>query len=128
MAPQQQRPPSEAGLLSIQCLEDGERWFGDNPDVAGRSFAALRHHTLALCGEAGELANIVKKVDRGTMAINDPAVRVNVAMEVADVYIYLLNIAGIMGVDLNHLYERKRMENETRFTVARVAREALREH
>jgi len=41
--------------LAIQCHEDVEKWF---PDLAWN----LPHQALGLCGEAGELANLVKKL------------------------------------------------------------------
>lgn len=118
----QRNVPSNTGMLSIQCVEDSDRWFGDSGTTKG--FPALLHHTVALAGEVGEFANIIKKVDRGSLNLGDALVRKDLAFELADVYIYVLNIAGIMGVDLEQLYHVKRAENDQRFLVQRRLREA----
>ena len=105
--------------LGRQCQEDSIRWFGDST-----AKTSLAHHTLALCGEVGELANIVKKIDRGSLDVNDPVVRVHLAEECADVLTYLLNVADMLGVDLETAYHTVRGKNEVRFTAQRKEREA----
>jgi NTP pyrophosphatase (non-canonical NTP hydrolase) len=100
---------SSTGKLATQCIADSRRWF---PEVADD----LAHHVLSLCGEAGELANMVKKLQRGSLDFHDAKVRFDIVMEVTDVYIYLLNIAGLLNVDLEKAYEVKRGKNESRFT------------
>lgn len=60
----------------------------------------------AMCGEAGEAANVVKKLRRyetGCAKANDvPQVELleQLAMEIADVYLYLDLVAGFYGVDV----------------------------
>lgn len=108
--------------MAIQCVEDSERWFGDAGMTKG--FPAIMHHTVSLAGEVGEFANIIKKIDRGSLNLGDAAVRRDLAFELTDVYIYVLNLAGIMGVDLEELYKMKRAENDQRFMVQRRLREA----
>jgi len=105
--------------LGKQCKEDSEKWFGDT--AAPRSLA---HMTLALCGETGELANVVKKIDRKSLDPNDPAVRVHLAEECADILTYLLNVADMVGIDLEQAYHIVRGKNEKRFTEQRREREA----
>jgi NTP pyrophosphatase (non-canonical NTP hydrolase) len=75
---------------------------------------SLPHHVLALCGEAGELANIVKKVERGSLEWNDE-VALSVLMEATDVFIYVLNIFNILQGSLYHAYMAKREFNHERF-------------
>jgi NTP pyrophosphatase (non-canonical NTP hydrolase) len=104
------REPSTTAKLSIQCMEDSKRWF---PDVA----PSLPHHVLSLAGEVGELANLVKKIERGSLSFKDAKVRFDVAMEVTDVYIYLLNTAALLNIDLEQAYAVKRAENIRRFGV-----------
>jgi len=84
----------------------------------------MMHNTLALAGEVGEFANILKKIDRGSLQYGDAIVRKDLAFELADIYIYVLNLAGIMDVDLEQLYKLKRAENDQRFMVQRRLREA----
>jgi NTP pyrophosphatase (non-canonical NTP hydrolase) len=73
------------------------------------------HHSLALCGEAGEIANIVKKIDRGSLNIGDEIVLHDLEGETADVLIYLLNIFGLLQVDPLKAYVAKRTFNDKRF-------------
>jgi NTP pyrophosphatase (non-canonical NTP hydrolase) len=94
--------------LAVQCAEDSNLWFPG----AGSSLA---HHTLALAGEVGELANIVKKIERGSLSIHDAAVKKELAMEQADIFTYLLNTAHLTRVDLIRAYEEKRRINAQRF-------------
>lgn len=112
---------SHTGELAQQCVEDSERWFGD---VAAAH--SVVHHALALAGEVGEFCNIVKKIDRGSLKYSDAKTRVDLAMELTDVYVYLLNLAGMLDIDLEKSYEIVRGQNETRFMAARAEREATR--
>lgn len=56
----------------------------------------------AMAGEAGELCNLLKKVRRGDLDINDKAVREEIGKEIADVQIYLDLIAMRCGLSLAH--------------------------
>jgi NTP pyrophosphatase (non-canonical NTP hydrolase) len=42
-------------------------------------------------------------------------VRVNLAEELTDGFIYMLNIAALLGIDLERTYERVRATNAKRF-------------
>ena len=90
---------------SKQCYEDTEKWF---PHVNNLGFMAL-----ALCGEAGELANLVKKVERGSTDMEEA--EGDMVEEVTDVFTYLLNIAHLLGMNLEEEFNRKRSINEKRF-------------
>ena len=114
--PGQQRPnsssgstqPSELYSLAKQALEDSRRWFPSSAE-------SIPFTVLALCGEVGEVANVVKKIERGSLDFKDAKVRFDLDMEVADVFTYLVLLAGQLNVDLVKLYEVKRVENERRF-------------
>lgn len=60
----------------------------------------------AMCGEAGEAANVVKKIRRyesGLQGVGDPSeddLRSMLAHELADVYLYLDLVASKVGIDL----------------------------
>lgn len=120
-----QDPLKRLVTLERQALEDSERWFGDQIDQ--HTMRGLVHRTLAMCGEVGEVANIVKKIDRGTLDFNDATVRHELHMELVDVFVYLLNIAGLVGLDLEKGNTRKRGINDARFTEARRKREQIKE-
>lgn len=89
-----------------QCLEDSEEWF---PDLAGN----ITFMALAAAGEVGEMCNLIKKVERGTHAPEEVADQV--ANEVVDAIIYLLNILGIQKKDFSSLYDKIRENNVNRF-------------
>jgi NTP pyrophosphatase (non-canonical NTP hydrolase) len=109
--------PSVFNDQARQALSDSERWF---PDVAH----SITHHTLGLAGEVGEFANLLKKIERGSLDYRDAAVRHKLMMELTDTYIYLLNIAGLLNVDLTKSYLYVRSENEKRFGVEALERAA----
>jgi NTP pyrophosphatase (non-canonical NTP hydrolase) len=110
-----QKPNSSSGsrtpelyLLGKKALEDSRRWF---PQTA----ESVAFTVLALAGEVGEVANIVKKIERGTFKWGDAKVRFDLDMEVADVFTYLVLLAGQLNIDLLRIYDLKRTENERRF-------------
>ena len=90
------------------AYKDSQDWFPGQQDDIG-------FLTLALAGEVGELANIVKKIERGSLRMDDPQVRHEMTMEMTDVYIYLLNLAAVLKVDLSEVYHVKRAVNVRRF-------------
>jgi NTP pyrophosphatase (non-canonical NTP hydrolase) len=94
--------------IARQCMKDSKRWF---PDTAH----SLAFMTLALCGEVGELANIVKKIERGSCDIRDAKTKHALVMEATDVFIYLMDVFALLGVDPEQAYNMKRIENEQRF-------------
>src|SRR3990167_10492829 len=56
------------------------------------------HFTMAVTGELGELCNILKKVERGSYTMEEK--KQEIADELADIQIYLDNLATSLGVDL----------------------------
>lgn len=74
----------------------------------------LVDRTNELCGEAGELANLAKKVRRGRPAQNgqkaDPTLeeaKGDLAAEIADVVICASLVAGYLGIDLQQAVREK---------------------
>ncbi len=57
---------------------------------------------LAICGEAGELANLIKKKWQG-----DHVDRDHVKDEIADIRIYLEHLAHHLGIDIDKACESK---------------------
>lgn len=94
--------------LSQQAHADSQRWFPETSTDLG-------HQVLAMVGEAGEVANIVKKLQRGDKSLKDANTRYQLMMEITDVQTYLLSIAGLLGLDLDKSVQHVRSENEKRF-------------
>lgn len=72
----------------------------------------LTFFCLALCGEAGELANLAKKDLRGDEGVLDR--RAKMADELADVGAYAFMIAHNLGIDLHEQILKKVAEVEQR--------------
>lgn len=92
-----------------QCQEDSQRWF---PRKANDLF----FNAACVAGEAGELVNQMKKVERESHTLDQ--VRDKVVEEAVDVFIYLANVFALLGIDSQEIeieYERKRNHNEQRF-------------
>ena len=72
-------------------------------------------YALGLCGEAGEIADKIKKVYRDTDGKTDWHVREDIGKELGDVLWYLTRLAnaygfsleGIMAMNLQKLQDRK---------------------
>ncbi len=92
--------------IQTQCREDSQRWF---PGVDN-----LPYQVLAMCGEAGELANVLKKYIRANQEIG-PEQIVDLANETIDVVIYCMGILNTLGVWGDEVYKSKRQFNEERF-------------
>jgi len=69
----------------------------------------IRFLALELAGEAGELANLIKKEWRG-----DVIDQTKIFSEMADVYNYLMHLADIYAVDLVDESNRKYVEVDER--------------
>src|SRR5262245_16646155 len=95
--------------LQDQCRQDSDRWF------PGPGVQSVMHHALALGGEVGEVQNVVKKVTRGSLSHEEAGPMLE--DELADVFVYLLNLAGLLGFDLEDAYHRKREYNSERFGI-----------
>lgn len=103
--------------------------MGSLDDLKNRlqDFAAVRDwHTLhtpknlamAIAGEAGELVAELQWLDgeeSRTAVLDDSALRGRVSQEIADVLIYLVRLADVVGVDLLEAANAKIDVNETRF-------------
>lgn len=74
----------------------------------------VRFLTLALAGEIGELANLIKKEWRGDKKARGPAWRRKVDDEIADIYIYTGILARVLGRNVHRDALRKTLEVEAR--------------
>lgn len=90
-------------LLQIRSLRDSRAWF---PDVHRTDHDAVVHFALGIAGEVGELVNIVKKVNRGSERYVD--VMDELSNEMADVLIYLCDMAETLNIDLEQAVDDKR--------------------
>lgn len=82
----------------------GDLSHPEQPDGAVMNWS-LTDWTTALAGEVGEAANIVKKVRRGDLSLNEA--RPTLAAELADVQCYLDLLALRAGIDLGRATREK---------------------
>jgi len=93
--------------------EEHSGHFGWSVPVTEDNLDMLAFLALGICGEAGELANTVKKVVRGDHTL--VAARHEIEEEVADIFIYLVKTCNQVDIDLERAYLRKLEANRTRF-------------
>ncbi len=77
---------------------------------------------LALVGEVGELAELFQWIpaDGALEHFDDPARRTRAAEEIADVLVYLLRLADVLGIDVAAATVAKQAEARRRFPVGEV--------
>ncbi len=105
-------PYSESSIAELTAIV---RAFTESRDW--QQFHTVRNLLLALVGELGELAaefqwigddNIVKE-------LQDSDKREAVGSELADVFIYLLRLSDVIGIDLAEELTKKIAVNEKRY-------------
>lgn len=87
--------------------------FAWSSEITATDIRPLIHNALSLAGEAGEIANIVKKLERGDIPFKH-AMR-ELPGELADVLIYIMKIAYQSRIDLTDAVEQKMLINSRRF-------------
>ena len=72
---------------------------------------------LALVGEVGELAELFQWVpaDEAVASVEDPSRRQRVSEELADVQLYLVRLADVLGIDLAAAAQAKLEAGRSRF-------------
>lgn len=70
-----------------------------------RRLENLEYPTLGLAGEAGEVANVVKKVQRDFGGVITPEIREKLKDELGDVLWYVSACADELGLTLNEIAE-----------------------
>ena len=104
----------EANTIRLPLFKNGKGVVAHSK--ADGSDWTLLEWAGALCGEAGELANLLKKVRRGDVTLDEA--RPAIAKELADNVIYLDIIAKQAGIDLGRAVTQKFNETSTKTGVA----------
>jgi dCTP diphosphatase len=100
-------------VATLEDLTARMREFTDARDW-GR-FHDLKSLTLALAGEVGEVAELVRWLPAERATRPDDGLRERLGDELADVLLYLLRLADVAGVDLGAAAAAKLLRNEERF-------------
>lgn len=110
----------DMNVLGQDMRRNSERWYPNwhAPDAPIPLDVA---YALGLAGEAGEVADAIKKTYRDG---NTPERAEQVALELADAFTYLVVLANERGVDLIDAYRRKTEILEKRHEARRELAEA----
>jgi len=77
-------------------------------------FHSPKNLAMALAAEAGELLELFQWLTQSESEHPTPALRREVAYELADVLIYLLRLADRLDIDLEAAFRQKNARNQTR--------------
>lgn len=87
--------------------------FEWNEKISDENIAILEHLMLAMVGEFGEAANIVKKVVRGDIKLSE--VKDQLSEEIVDILIYVIKLIYQLDINIDNIYEKKMELNKKRF-------------
>jgi dCTP diphosphatase len=113
-----------AGVTDLSELRDRMRQFSQDRDWG--QFHDPKSVLLALVGEVGELAELFQWLAAGEareLAAAEP-LRTRAGEEMADVLLYLILLADVLGIDLADAARRKIADSERRFPPASVTGKA----
>ena len=100
-------------LVQYAALAEQLRRFAAERDW--EQFHSPKNLVMALTGEAGELAEIFQWMseEKSRTAGHDPSTAQAVRHELADVLLYVVRTADVLGVDLNEaVFEKLRLNGE----------------
>lgn len=86
-------------------------------DREWEQFHTPKNLAMALSGEAGELSEIFQWLTPEESAALGPDDLRHTSDELADILIYLVRLADVLGIDLGTAVADKMAANETRYTV-----------
>ncbi|CUA83162.1 MULTISPECIES: nucleotide pyrophosphohydrolase [Gulbenkiania] len=102
-------------LVDVRALESALDDFARARDWP--RFHTPRNLVLALTGEVGELAEVFQWLtdDQAAGLAKDPARRQACEEEIADVLMYLVRLASVLGIDLDRAVAAKLLRNAEKY-------------
>ena len=102
-------------LVDVQGLAQALAEFARERDWD--QFHSPKNLVMALTGEVGELSEVFQWMteEASTSAATDPKTAQAVRDEMADVLLYLVRLADVLGVDLNAAVQAKLRTNATKY-------------
>lgn len=85
-----------------------------NQKVTEENLEILSFLMVAMTGELGETANIIKKVIRGDCSLESR--RKDIEEEITDLFIYIIKFAYQMDIDIESKFVEKLEYNKERFS------------
>ena len=102
--------------MEMNSYQDAARTTAAYPDVGRNPI----YPTLGLTGEAGEVADKVKKVIRDRGGVFDADTREAIKLELGDVLWYVAQLASELGYDLNEVAEANLQKLSSRAARGRI--------
>jgi len=102
-------------LKSIDELQAAVRVFTDERDWG--QFHTPKNLIMALTGEVGELSEIFQWLTAEQAEQLDSQQRKHASDELADVLIYLLRLADVLGIDLSRAVQDKLAANSRKYPI-----------
>lgn len=103
---------SKLRLPQNLTIQDYQRYVADMVKERRFDQSEVSRIVLLLMEEVGELAKAIRKAEG--MRTDARSERFDVAHEAVDVFIYLLNICNIYGIDLEKAFQDKEAINKQR--------------
>ena len=102
-------------MSEINDLKSEIRTFADARDW--EQFHTPKNLSMAVAGEAGELVAEFQwlTAEQSTRSNMSQEKLMDVELEIADVAIYLIRLADVLGVDISEAVRKKLAINESRF-------------
>ena len=116
-------PPDPLAIDALTELRDAMRRFA--AERAWERFHTPKNLAMALSGEAGELIEHFQWLTAEESASLPAPVREEVALEMADVLLYLVRLGDVLDIDLAEAARRKIAINAGRYPVERVRGRAV---
>lgn len=105
-------------MTDIEKLQQRLQAFADQRDW--NQFHSPKNLSMALIVEAGELAEHFQWLTQDESFNLDDDRLVKVGEELADIFVYLVRLAGQLGIDLPAAVDRKIRLNEEKYPAERV--------
>ena len=102
--------------MEMNSYQDAARKTAAYPDVGSKPI----YPTLGLTGEAGEVADKVKKVIRDRGGVFDADTREAIKLELGDVLWYVAQLASELGYDLNEVADANLQKLSSRAARGRI--------
>lgn len=107
-------------LVDVEALSQALAVFASERDWD--QFHSPKNLVMALTGEVGELSELFQWMpeEESKRAASDPRLAQSVRDELADVLLYVVRLATVLGVDLNSAVAHKLIANATKYPVSKA--------
>ena len=103
-------------MSDLKTIQKKLKHFAEERDW--EQFHSPKNLSMALSVEAAELMELLQWSNSGGLdEINDPDTRAEIEKEIADIFNYILRIADVLDMDLEHVALQKISENEVKYPV-----------